>query len=214
LKDFLLIHSPEELHYELLSNGLFGPNEVIDLEQTLRQFEHMNVWKIIQEEYDRLKNLWNGNECPIFVFPLTNHRPIVDGIIANKNGVSYRKAVILFVSQELSEIELKAMIAHEYHHFCRLNILNKAPEEIPLKESLMIEGMAECMVEELYGRKWCSPWISTYSIKDLKRIWKKSFTGVLHRKGVSHHQRYLYGDGSSRLPNWIGYCMGYAIVKS
>lgn len=214
LNDFLPIRSPEELHYELLSNGLFEPNEVVDLEKTLRLFENMNVWRIIQVEYDRLKNLWKGNECPIFIFPLTKHRPIIDGIEANKNGVSFREAVFLFISPELSEIELKAMIAHEYHHFCRLNIFNKAPEEIPLKESLIIEGMAECMVEQLYGRNWCSPWISKYTMKALKRIWKKSFIPVLNRKGVSYHQRFLYGVGSSRLPNWIGYCMGYAIVKS
>lgn len=214
LKNYFPDRSPEELHYELLSYGLIEPNEVIDLDKTIKQLRDKNVWGIVQEEYDRLKRLWNGSACPIFIFPLTKHRPFIDGIEANKNGVSFREVILLFVSPELTEMELKAMIAHEYHHFCRLNSLNFAPEAIPLKESLIIEGLAECMVEELYGRNWCSPWISKYSLDELKKKWEKSFVPVLNRRGVSQHQRFLYGDGTTRLPNWIGYCMGYAIVKT
>ena len=166
LKNYFPDVPREELHFELLSNGLFEPEEVIDLDKTLRQLIEKNVWRIVQEEYERLKRLWNGEEVSIFIFPLTNRRPIIDGIVANKNGVSYKEAIFLFVSPELTDTELKAMIAHEYHHSCRLNFLNKAPEEMSLKESLIIEGMAECMVEELYGEKWCSPWISRYTLEN------------------------------------------------
>lgn len=214
LQNYFPDRSPEELHYELLSNGLFVPNELKELDKTIKQLHNQDVWRIVQEEYVRLKSLWNGNECPIFIFPLTIHRPVIDGIKANKNGVAYSEAVFLFVSPELTEMELKAMIAHEYHHFCRLNILNIVTEAIPLKDSLIIEGMAESMVEELYGRNWCSPWITKYTLEELKRKWKNSFVPVLNRNGLSQHQRFLYGDGTNRLPNWIGYCIGYAIVKT
>ncbi len=215
IKDYFPDVPREELHFELLCNGLFEPEEVIDLDKTLRQLNEKNVWRIVQEEYERLKRLWNGEECPIFIFPLTKHRPIIDGVVANKNGVCYKEAIFLFVSPELEDTELKAMIAHEYHHYCRLSVLNKAPEEMPLKESIIIEGMAECMVEQLYGEKWCSPWISRYSHeKNLREIWSESFVPSLNMKGIHNHQQFLYGDGTDRFPNWIGYCIGYAIVKS
>lgn len=214
LKDHFMNISPEELHFELLGNGLFEPTEVKELDKTLLEMKEKNVWRIVQEEYKKLKRIWNGKDCPIYIFPLTKHRPIIDGIVANKNGVSYKEAVFLFVSEELTDTEVKAMIAHEYHHYCRLNVLNKDPEAMPLKESIIIEGMAECMVEELFGLKRCSPWISKYTLEELKRRWVKSFVPSLNMKGVSNHYHFLYGDGTNRLPNWIGYCMGYAIVKS
>lgn len=213
-KDHFPNMSPEELHFELLSNGLFEPDEIKDLDSTLRKMEEMNVWGIVDEEYEQLKILWNGKDCPIYIFPLTNYRPVIDGIVANKNGVSYKEVVFLFVSEELAEMEIKAMVAHEYHHFCRMHVLEKAPDAMTLKESLILEGMAECMVEELYGVKWCSPWISKYSIAQLKRIWQKVFVPALDKEGIHHHFQFLYGDGTKSLPNWIGYCMGYAIVKS
>nr|WP_106779585.1 DUF2268 domain-containing putative Zn-dependent protease [Lysinibacillus timonensis] len=204
----------EELHYELLSNGLFDPVEVIELENTLKQLEDRNVWKIAQDEYDRLKKSWNGVEVPIFIFPLTKQRPMIDGIVMNKNAASYKGVIFLFVSPELGDTELKAMLAHEYHHCCRLDYLNIDFEHIPLKESLIIEGMAECMVEALYGGEWQSPWNSRYSNEELQKIWKSEFVTSLEVKGVGNHLPYLYGDGTDKFPHWIGYCLGYSIVKS
>lgn len=206
--------SREELHYELLCQGMFEVKELVDLDETLTLLSEKKVWSIVQEEYEKLRILWSGEEVAIFIFPLTKYRPIIDGIEAYKNGVSYKDVIFLFVSPELEKMEIKAMVAHEYHHCCRLKWLNKATEVIPLKESLVLEGMAECMVEDLYGRKWCSPWISRYSQEKLLKIWDKTFVPVLEKKGVDNHQPFLYGDGTARLPNWIGYCLGYRIVRS
>lgn len=214
LKSYFSDVPPEELLFILIRNGLFTPEEIVDIEFTLKQLEEKNTWRIVQKEYERLKKLWNGKETPIFIFPLTKHRPNIEGIIANKNGLSFRENIFLFLSLELEETELKAMIAHEYHHCCRLDYLNKAPENIPLKDSLIIEGMAECAVEELYGSKWCSPWINRYSLEEMKEIWFDRFVPYLNSKGVIKHQPFLYGDGTSNFPRWIGYCIGYSIVKS
>ncbi|BDH63289.1 hypothetical protein MTP04_34190 [Lysinibacillus sp. PLM2] len=214
LKHYIPDVPPEELHFILINNGLFTPEEIVDLDITLKRLEDREVWRIVQKEYEKLKNLWNGIETPIFIFPLTKHRPNIDGIIANKNGLSFREIIFLFISLELEDTELKAMVAHEYHHCCRLEYLNKAPGDIPLKDSLIIEGMAECAVEELYGSKWCSPWINRYSLDEMKKIWFESFVPYLNNKGVIKHQPFLYGDGTSSFPRWIGYCIGYSIVKS
>jgi len=204
----------EEIHYELLCQGMFNLEEIVELDKTLTLLNKKQVFEIVQEEYEHLKRFWNSEEVPIFIFPLTKYRPMIDGIEVNKNGVSYGNVIFLFISPELKDTELKAMIAHEYHHCCRLSKLDKVPEEMSLLDSLVLEGMAECMVEDLYGREWCSPWISRYSEELLQKIWSKVFVRSLNMKGVESHELFLCGDGSKRLPNWIGYCLGYRIVRS
>lgn len=109
---------------------------------------------------------------------------------------------------------MKALFAHEYHHICRLSFLKKSPQEMLLKDSLIIEGLAEWAVEELYGEKWLSPWTKNYSFVEAMCLWKKHFVPALSLKGVINHHPFLYGDLSSGLPKWAGYCLGYKIVQS
>jgi uncharacterized protein YjaZ len=206
--------SMEELHFELLNNGLFDPYEGMDLGKVIRELEEQKVWQIVKREYKRLKFLWKGPEVPIYIYPLTKHRPIVEGNEVTKNGVAYNGIVFLFVSTELEEKEIKALFAHEYHHICRLAYLNKAPQEMLLKDSLIIEGLAESAVEKLYGERWLSPWTKRYTFDEAIVIWKEHFVPVLNLKGVINHQPFLYGNPSEGLPQWIGYTMGYRLVQS
>ncbi|MFJ8235724.1 DUF2268 domain-containing protein [Ureibacillus sp. NPDC094379] len=214
LKAFFPNVSQEQIYYELLGNGLFDHTEIIEVNKVVKELEEKKIWLIVEAEYERLKLLWNGPEVPIYIYPLTKYRPILEGIEVNKNGVTYNDVLFLFVTPELVETELKALLAHEYHHICRLAFLNKLPKEMMLLDSLIIEGMAECAVEELYGEQWLSPWTKSYSIEEAMMIWRKRFVPVLNLKGVKNHRSFLYGDGSKELPNWIGYCIGYKIVQS
>ena len=214
LKAFFPNVSQEQIYYELLGNGLFDHTEIIEVNQLVKELEEKNIWQIVEVEYERLKLLWNGPEVPIYIYPLTKYRPILEGIEVNKNGVTYNGVLFLFVTPELVETELKALLAHEYHHICRLAFLNKTPKEMMLLDSLIIEGMAECAVEELYGEQWLSPWTKRYSIEESMTIWRKHFVPVLNLKGVKNHRSFLFGDGTEELPDWIGYCIGYKIVQS
>lgn len=214
LKEIFPNVSQEQLHYELLRNGLFDPYEGIDLEKTVSELEEQKVWQTVAAEYERLRALWKGPDSPVYIYPLTNYRPTVDGMEVKKNGVTYNGVLFLFVSAQLVETELKTLFAHEYHHICRLAFLNKAPKEMMLIDSLIIEGMAECTMEELYGERWLSPWTKRYSFDQAMAIWKKHFVPVLHLKSVKNHRTYLYGNKSGGLPDWIGYCIGYHLVKS
>ena len=202
------------LHYELLRNGLFDPYEEIELENVVKELEIQNTWQIVENEYERLRILWKGPDCPVYIYPLTKYRPTVEGVEVTKNGVTYNGVLFLFVSPDLVEAEIKALFAHEYHHICRWAYLNKAPEEMSLLDSLLIEGMAECAVEELYGEEWLSPWTKRYSLNEAVDSWKQHFVPVLDLKGVKNHRPYLYGNGSKELPSWIGYCVGYRLVQS
>lgn len=202
LLDVFINASPEEIHYELLQNGLFEPYEIVNIVE----LEEKGVWNTVQFEYERLKELWNGPEVPIYIFPITKINAI-----SNKNGVAYRDAVFLFVSTELEQDELRALFAHEYNHVCRFHYLNKSFNDVTLKDSLLLEGLAECAVEELYGDKWLAPWLKLYTVEELMLIWQEHFLPSLDVQGLYNHYEFLYGG---QLPKWIGYCIGYEIVRT
>ena len=202
LVDVFFNASPKEVQYELIQNGLFKSYELIDL----LEMEKKGMWDTIQEEYERLKKLWCGPEVPIYIFPITK-----EDAITNKNGIAYRQAVFLFVSEKLEKEEFCSLFAHEYNHVCRLHYLNKSFDDVTLKDSLLLEGLAECAVEELYGDQWVAPWLKLYTMEELKFIWQAHFLPFLEVKGVHNHVPFLYGDP---LPKWIGYCIGYEIVRT
>ena len=214
LKDFFPQATTEEIHTELLTRGLFSPCECDAIDEFLRELETKHVWQIVRSEFEFLKGEWDGPDVPIFIYPLTKDRPIVDGVEVKKNGVSYNNVLFLFVSGELETEELKALLAHEYHHICRLNQLDKSPHEIDLLDTLIIEGMAESAVEKLYGEQWLSPWTKRYAQEECIALWTKFFVRGLRVKSVDNHFPFLYGNFAEGLPKWSGYCIGYRIIQS
>ncbi len=214
LKGFYPQATKEQIQGELLTRGLFNPFESAEIEGILKELEKMQVWEVVQGEFEQLKKLWDGPDVPIFIYPLTKNRPIIDGDEVKKNGVSYQNVLFLFIAAEIDPDDLKALLAHEYHHICRLSFLNEPPHEICLLETLLIEGMAECAVEESYGESQLSPWTKRYPQEKCVELWKKFFIRFLNVKGVDNHFPFLYGDESIGLPKWIGYCLGYRIVRS
>jgi len=193
--------TPQQIQYELQQQGLFRAHEHINM----KKLQERHSWEIVQEEFFYLKKKWSGPDIPIYIFPLTQEQNLT-----NKNGVAYPDALFLLIG-ELEKQELKALFAHEYNHVCRLQYLNKSLKEVTLLDSLILEGLAECAVEELYGAKWLAPWLSKYSSAKMIAIWQSYFLPNLNVKGLDNHVEFLYGG---KLPPWIGYCIGYEIVKT
>ncbi|WP_433595600.1 DUF2268 domain-containing protein [Lysinibacillus xylanilyticus] len=193
--------SPDEIQFELQQQGLFKSHEKIDINKLKKQ----KVWEVVQKEFIYLKERWSGPNIPIYIFPLTQEQTIT-----NKNGVAYPNAMFLYIG-ELEKQELKALFAHEYNHVCRLQYLNKSLAEVTMLDSLILEGLAECAVEETYGDKWLAPWLGSYSVDKMLEIWKGHFLPQINIQGLNNHAEFLYGG---KLPQWIGYCIGYEIVRT
>jgi uncharacterized protein YjaZ len=204
----------EVWQYELLKQGLFESNEWKSIGNIVKTMETRNVWEIVKKEYKNLKRLWNGPKVSIYIYPIKKAGMKFRKQLPNRNGVAYKEALFLFLSAELTDEEIKALFAHEYNHVCRLNYLNLAPVKIPLKDSLIIEGLGEYAVKDLYGEKWLAPWTNLYSFENATKIWKEQFIPSLNITGVKNHQHFLYGKAGSRFPRWIGYHIGYQIVNS
>ncbi|WP_438311978.1 DUF2268 domain-containing protein [Sporosarcina sp. FA9] len=205
-------YSPEELQYEFLNYGLFNPSESATLEYRVAKMKKQKFWEHVDLEYQLLRNLWQGPEVSIYIFPITK----VDCVEAapTKNGVAYKNALFLFLSEELTSEEIRALFAHEYNHICRLNFLSLESNDIPLMDSLIIEGLAEYAVRDFHGERWLGPWKNLYSFEMALNIWLTTYIHSLNLKGLKNHRNYLYGKKGSPLPEWIGYSIGYQIIDS
>ncbi len=212
-KAFPKVHS-QAMQQELLNHGLFDPFEWFKIETVVEEMEKQNVWKIIEKEFQSLKKIWNGPNVPIYIFPIKRGLLGFRKDMHRKNGVAYKEAIFLFLSTDLSKEEIKAMLAHEYNHACRLHFINLSPEKTPLKESLIIEGLGEYAVKDLYGEKLLAPWTNLYPFDQALQIWKKHFLPSLSIKGLTNHHAFLYGQKGSPLPKWIGYYIGYQIIDT
>ncbi|MGG3449241.1 DUF2268 domain-containing protein [Domibacillus aminovorans] len=213
LEDWFPKISAEELHYHLLEQGLFEPEEWKEIVTTVQKMEKNNVWRLVNQEYKRLKKKWNGPEAPIFIFPIKNAHLSASKNRIKKNGVTVMGAIFLFLSPDLVKEEIKAIFAHEYNHVCRLAYLNVENEKLTLKDSLIIEGLGEFAVKELYGEKWLAPWAHLYSFEEIVGLWKRHFVPSLTTMGKEKHDLFLYGN-NRQLPKWIGYYIGFQIVDS
>lgn len=214
LHKFLPDLNPEELQYHLLQHGLFKSNEWKSIEATINKLDGRNMWKQIEKEFIRLKKIWEGPDVPVFIFPLARPSLLSKKQVTKKNGVAFQEALFLFVTADLDLTEVKALLAHEYNHVCRLRFINQKEEALPLKEFLIVEGLGEYAVKELYGEKYLAPWTNRYQYKEVKNIWEKQFVPSLHITDRDKQLVYIYGKETRGLPKWIGYNIGFQIVDS
>lgn len=200
-----------QLHQYLLEQGLFHPDA--NIEDEVITLEKNKVWHIVQEQYSKLRKLWNGAKVSIFIFPVERRNPIIMNELKGKMGIGFEEVIVLFLSKELSRKEISALFTHEYHHVCRLKYLKKSLQEVSLLDSLLIEGMAEVAVEYYHGNKSLAPWVNMYSREEVLTYWKKIYSN-LQIKGKEKHDPVLFGDQHSGFPKWFGYWAGYQIVNS
>lgn len=203
---------PEELLYHLHQNGLFQPQEWRRMEAVVEEMDKQNVWEIIQKEFQRLKNEWGGPDTPVFIFPIKHGDKPLKHRATKKNGLALKRGIFLFISSDHPATELKAILAHEYHHVCRMHALDLDDGKLSLKDLLILEGLAECAVKDRYGEKWLAPWTSLYTYNEVDSVWESQFRSSLSSTDPKHQFRLMYGKTLSRFPKWIGYNIGYQIV--
>ncbi|KHE71500.1 DUF2268 domain-containing protein [Halobacillus sp. BBL2006] len=206
--------SPEELQYLLLNHGLFDPGEWENLHDKVLELERIDFWKVAEQEYHRLKAEWGGPEASVYIFPVRKFHLPADERDMNKSGVSLKKCLFLFVAPDIQLSEMKALLAHEYNHICRLSHLNLDERELPLKESIIMEGLAEYAVKHLYGKKLLAPWNFQTDNENGQEIFEKYYLPSLNLKGMHNHHQFLYGGEGTPIPKWGGYKIGFQIVAA
>lgn len=210
METYFSTNNLETLHFELLNNGLFEPSEWTGIEKSLIEMKNRRIWQSVEEEYQLLKEKWNGPEASIFIFPIK----IESEHTIKKNGIAYPGKLLLFISSDLPEYGLKSLLSHEYNHVCRFQHIGLELNHIPLKDSLVIEGLGEFSVQEQYGEKWLAPWTHSFSFEETIELWRKYFIPALNMTGRDKQTVFMYGNNNNPFPNWIGYSIGYQIVDS
>jgi uncharacterized protein YjaZ len=158
-------------------------------------------------------NKWNGPNIPIFLFPVAQTGSFFIREKKSKAGVSFPDKMFLFLSDYGDMKDIEALLVHEYHHICRMHMIDKKIEDYTLLDSLIIEGLAEYAVLKHCGRNYLATWCHMYSEKDLENFWNKYLKDELgKRKNERGHDERLYGGRG--FPKLLGYAVGYNIIKN
>jgi uncharacterized protein YjaZ len=205
--------NPNEILDYLHVHGLFYGNEEKEVEKFLSYINENKIEKFILKELKKLQKEWGGPNCNIFLFPITNGNKSLVSQLGGKSGIGFSDKIILFFNDSVSKKGLKALATHEYHHVCRIKKSKKELKNFTLLDSLLIEGLAEVAVEEYVGEDYLAAWVNIYDEKKLQHYWEKVMRPNLNIVGKQYHHQFLYGE-EGNLPKWIGYSIGYHIIKS
>ncbi|NGZ74374.1 DUF2268 domain-containing protein [Saccharibacillus alkalitolerans] len=124
---------------------------------------------------------------------------------------------------EYNKPRLPAIVAHEFNHNLRFSHAAWNHGNVTVGDYLVIEGLAECFAEELYGSERLGPWVeeARKGGGDFERS-VSVFGEALGVKGFAEVAGYMFGDEIAReqgyapvgLPPFAGYAVGYAAVRS
>jgi uncharacterized protein YjaZ len=201
----------EEIYQQLLNYGMYKPSRVT--KSIYKGLKNNNVWEKVEQLLFAYKRRWGGPDIPIYLFPIGQQMGFFSRHEKVKGGVSFPDKMFLFLSDKVSEKELEALFVHEYHHVCRLNRQKKKFEEYTLLDSIIIEGLAEYAVLKHCGRQYLANWCTMYTEQEMLQSWEKFLQNKLDKKKIEKgHDELLYGGG--RVPDLLGYAIGYKIVEN
>ncbi|RID82075.1 hypothetical protein D1970_20330 [Mesobacillus zeae] len=179
---------------------------------TFEELKEKDIWGKTDRIYKKYKSRWKGPDIPVNIFPmdLSNERLMNEG--RGKSGVSFRDSLFLFLTPIEDEKQLEALFIHEYHHVCRLQAQKKSIRDNTLLDSIVLEGLAEHIVELEIGRENGAQWCDRYSEEQLLPYWKQSISKNLEvKKHEPLHDKILFGIG--RYPTLLGYAAGYDLIR-
>ncbi|WP_332689237.1 DUF2268 domain-containing protein [Halalkalibacter lacteus] len=200
------------LHQYLLQMGLFQPDQSIDLEYD--RWKETLPWSIIQQQFHKLKEKWNGPDIKIYILPMNDQNTFLINELGGKTGLSLPHAIILFIQSTITKEDLLALITHEYHHVCRLQTIKQPEDSMTLLESLVMEGLAEFAVREEIGSRACASWTYRYDDVWNGEWFERWIRPNLQIKGRKKHHPILYGSKEGGIPLWLGYYAGYKMVDT
>lgn len=202
--------------YRYLSDfGMYKPNR--QAKTAYEELKQNNVWTTVEDLYRNYQKKWRGPDVPIYIFPMAHRfRPFVRSMRNTNNeksGLSFSDKLLLFLTPELEKKEIEALLVHEYHHIFRIKLGNKDIKDYTLLDSIVLEGLAENVVEENCGKEYLAKWCQLYSKEQIRKFWKQYLLENLTlKKDEPRHDQLLFGKG--RVPDMLGYACGYAMVSA
>lgn len=202
--------SAEDIYHHLIMHGMY--DSLDDGAKLIKRMQQKQLWHVVRKEEQTLKKLWHGPNVPIFIFPSdANNRKLQQQFIG-KAGLAFKDKLFLFISENNSKHEIKALLTHEYNHICRLTKYRKKESDYVLLDTIILEGLAEYAVLERLGVEQIAKWTSYYDDGQLEKLWQRLiFPSRNLPKHYKTHHDLLYGRHF--YPTMAGYCVGFYLVK-
>jgi uncharacterized protein YjaZ len=202
-------NNSQRIYQYLKLHGMYTPSTTA--QKILDELNESDVWKQTEQILNKYKNLWNGPDIPVYIFPLNVHRGFRKNR-ENKSGLAFIDKLFLFLSSDCSDQELEALFVHEYHHVCRLGSQKQNDENSTLLDSMIMEGLAEQAVLNHVGKEFLANWTKLYSDQEMGRLWQKYV-----KKNVDIPRSHQLHDkillGKAPYPEMLGYCIGFRLVN-
>lgn len=197
------------IQQHLIQHGMFFPDPTD--KHIINQMILLRYWDKVEELLQTLEAAWGKRKGTLFVFPsdFTNNQLLhhFNGV----SGLSFPDKLFLFITDQTTDIQLHALLIHEYSHVCRLQAFSSQINTLTLADAICLEGIAEYAVKEKLGEEYCSPWVHLYSNKQLNEIWTEWIKpNVTITSTDLQHFALMYG--SDEIPRWAGYAVGYSFI--
>ncbi|QKY68846.1 DUF2268 domain-containing protein [Lentibacillus sp. CBA3610] len=203
--------SASDIHQHMVMHGMYHqPRE--NGTKLIKALQKRNIWKLVEQEEKALQTEWDGPDIPIFILPADADNRQLRQELNGKSGLTFSDKLFLFITEDNTDKEIRALFTHEYNHACRLAKYSKKEADYVLLDTVILEGLAENAVRERFGKHYTANWTSYYSNVRLERISRNLVLPNQNAPKSSRiHLQILYGLGF--YPKMAGYCAGYYFVK-
>lgn len=190
-----------------LATAVFGDSSSIHLcdLQTVRQEIELIIHKAVADciAFISLPQLY------FYIFPTQSNFYIEK--MGGVNGFSpYMGAIHIYMSNSTDtwRTHLRNVVVHEITHA----ISRQSFPWDSLLDSIIFEGLGEHFKERIADPSH-SPWVTVLSHEEALKILAQLDEGALLEKSdMEIYQEVFYG--SSRFPQWAGYCIGYVLIAT
>lgn len=197
----------QDIQTNLLRHGLFNPDHSSQL--ILQKWLDQDYRTIIKAHFTYLQKEWSGPDLNIFLFPIDVRRQNNHELDQHVSGLSFSDKIFIFCDWQTNKKWLYATLAHEYSHSIRLQKLHDKDPNILLKDTLILEGIAECITRELYGISLLpKPTQVKYDLEVAFEKWIKPHLNISINHPLHHHLIY----GIDPIPKYLGYFIGAHLV--
>ena len=209
--------TPEDVD-DLLVNGLCSLDASADVwERALADMVSLGMESVVR---DTLRDLQSRFPCSqdlsVEVFPMDAGdafgREKLGGVSGWTNWEGTTISLVVYPAAETRSTLISTNV-HEYHHHDRIGVMHSGHDQISLLETIIREGLAEHFVAEVLGDTARGPFAEVLSQKEARSLWTAVYRDRMFLRGEDHTGPYQFGGGTSGLPLWAGYSMGYHLVN-
>ena len=171
-------------------------------------FDEKKIQKIVSDYILKCKEKLNSDRTYIFIFP--NFSQFKKEKMNGVGGLCCWKNTILVDINPVKgwQSQLAQTLCHEFHH--SIIAKKRNPQTWTLLEGLVYEGMADNFAKSITGR--ASLWTRAISPKESRVIFEK-IKNRLNKNDANIYQQVFFGK-NGKYPFWVGYAIGYQMVRS